>query len=58
MTPDPSTALYNGMTDFIEVVWTACIDMITSNYYLMIYLAGGLIAICFTYFAMAKDSVK
>ena len=55
---DPSTALYNGMTDFIEVVWTACIDMITSNYYLMIYLAGGLIAICFTYFAMAKDSVK
>lgn len=55
---DPSTALFNAITDFIEVVWTAVVEMITGNYYLMIYLAGGLIAVCFTYFAMAKDSVK
>lgn len=54
----PTQALSTAIADFVSVVWANVISMITGNYYLMIYLAGGLIAVCFTYFAMARDCVR
>lgn len=53
----PSQALENAAYEFTNNIWPNTIDLITSNYYLMLFLFGGLVAACFHYFSIAKDSV-
>lgn len=53
----PAQALQTATTEFTTVIWPAMVDLITNNYYLMLFLFGGLLAISFKYFSIAKDSV-
>lgn len=53
----PAQALAAASSEFTSVIWPAMVGLITNNYYLMLFLFGGLLAVAFRYFSIAKDSV-
>lgn len=53
----PAQALSEATNEFTTVIWPAMVNLITNNYYLMLFLFGGLLAVAFRYFSIAKDSV-
>lgn len=53
----PSEALSAAAAEFTSTIWPAAVSLITDNYYLMLFLFGGLVAACFHWFSIAKDSV-
>ena len=56
MNNDPS-ALDTALSTFGDI-WSASVNMITNNKYLMIFLAAGLIATAFKVFKRAKKAVR
>ena len=54
----PEQALTSAANSFTTIIWPKTVDLITNNYYLMLFLFGGLLAACFHYFSIAKDSVS
>lgn len=53
----PAEALAAASAEFTQVIWPAAVNLITNNYYLMLFLFGSLLAVSFHYFSLAKDSV-
>lgn len=53
----PSQALSAAATEFTSNIWPNTVSLITNNYYLMLFLFGGLVCAAFHYFSVAKDSV-
>lgn len=54
---DPATALGNAADFFITELWPNIVSMVTGNYYLMLFLFGGLLASAFRFVRIARDSV-
>lgn len=52
-----STPLSTALSSFGDI-WTAAVNMITNNQYLMIFLAAGLIGTAFRIFKRAKKAVR